>query len=128
MFRVMYDHAKQSRSEYYAWISYLLDKPSYWSGVTGSLRFFGDAAMLRLLEDTRVLLEARNGKLGLQWSDAALHDLDRDDELLSAVNDLFERFLLIAPHSLQRISTYIRSHPKEFVNIKYEGDQLLDRV
>jgi hypothetical protein len=118
MFRVMYDHAKHSRSEYYAWISYLLDKPGYWSGVTGGLRFFGDAPMLELLEDTEKVIGARNAKLGLHWSDAALSDVDHDDELLSAVNLLFERFLEAAPSSLQLISSYIRSHPQQFVEIE----------
>jgi hypothetical protein len=117
MFRVMYDHAKNAKSEYYGWISYLLDKPAYWSGVTGGLRFFGDALMLELLEDTEKALGARNAKLGLHWSDAALSDLDHDDELLRSVNLLFERFLLIAPNSLKLISTYIRSNPQQFVEI-----------
>ncbi|OBZ17526.1 MULTISPECIES: hypothetical protein [Bacillales] len=120
MFRVMYDHAKNSSSEYYAWISYLLDKPSYWNGVTGGLRFFGDAPMLELLKDTEKVLKARNDKLGLQWSDAAFNDLGHDDVLLSTVNLLFERFLLIAPNSLKLISTYIRSNPQQFVEIENE--------
>lgn len=33
MFRIMFDHAKNSVIEYYCWISYLLDKPALWSGV-----------------------------------------------------------------------------------------------
>ena len=115
MFRVLYDHAKNSVSEYYAWICYLLDNEVYWTGVTGSLHFFGDSSMIRLLEETKEVLEARNHKLGTQWSDAALKDLDQDQELRIAVSRLFERFLEIAPDSLRQISAYIRSHPQQFV-------------
>lgn len=118
MFRVLYDHAKHSASEYYAWISYLLDKPDYWSGVIGGLRFFGDTSMIRVLEKTKEVLESRNAKLGLQWSDASLNDLDRDQELLNAVTVLFERFLEIAPDIHKQIRTYIRSNPQHFVIIE----------
>ncbi|WP_148505285.1 hypothetical protein [Paenibacillus beijingensis] len=118
MFRVFYDHADNSAGEYYAWVSYLLDKPDFWCGVTGGLRFFGDASMMHLLEETKEALEARNRKRGLQWSDAALQDLDRDHELQYAVNLLFERFRKNAPQSHKLIGTYIRSHSNEFVIIE----------
>ncbi|MED1739874.1 hypothetical protein P4U97_10240 [Bacillus swezeyi] len=118
MFRVLYDHAKNSVSEYYTWISYLLDKPSYWIGVTGSLRFFGDTSMIRLLDETKEVLEARNRTIGLQWNEATFKDLDHDHQLLVTVSSLFERFMEIAPNSLKQISTYIRSNPQEFVKIE----------
>jgi hypothetical protein len=118
MFRILYDHAKNSVSEYYAWISYLVDTPGYWSGVMEGLRFFGDTSMIRLLEDTNEVLEARNRMLGVQWSDAAFKDLELDHELLTAVSLLFQRFQEIAPENLKQISTYIRSNPQHFVIIE----------
>ncbi|MFC3746747.1 hypothetical protein [Paenibacillus sp. GCM10012306] len=118
MFRVLYDHAKNSVREYYAWISYLLDTPGYWSGVTGGLRFFSDTSMITLLEETKAVLEARNTTLGVQWSDATFKDLDQDHELLATVTLLFERFLELSQGSLQQISAYIRFNPQEFVIIE----------
>lgn len=115
MFRVMYDHAKNSASEYYAWICYLLDIPEFWSGVMNGLNFFRDTSMISLLNQTKEVLETRNLKLGRQWSDATLLDLDRDNELLNTISRLFESFQEIAPASLKQISTYIRSNPQEFV-------------
>ncbi|MEK4510593.1 hypothetical protein [Paenibacillus sp. FSL K6-2524] len=115
MFRVMYDHAKNSASEYYAWICYLLDIPDFWSGVMNGLNFFRDTSMIALLNQTKEVLETRNLKLGRQWSDATLLDLDRDNELLNTISRLFESFQEIAPASLKQISTYIRSNPQEFV-------------
>ncbi|MDQ0088622.1 hypothetical protein J2T12_002032 [Paenibacillus anaericanus] len=115
MFRVMYDHAKNSASEYYAWICYLLDIPDFWSGVMNGLNFFRDTSMIALLNQTKEVLETRNLKLGRQWSDATLLDLDRDNELLNTISRLFESFQEIAPASLKQISTYIRSNPQEYV-------------
>ncbi|GIP33447.1 hypothetical protein [Paenibacillus sp. J2TS4] len=118
MFRVLYDHAKNSAVEYYTWISYLLDKPGYWSGVTGGLRFFGDSSMMHLLVETKEVLEASNHRRRVSISDATYKDLEQDNELQNAVSHLFARFLELAPHSLQMISTYIRAHPQDFVIIE----------
>ncbi|NUU62124.1 hypothetical protein [Paenibacillus agri] len=118
MFSVLYDHAKNSVSEYYAWISILLDTPGYWSSVTEGLHFFSDTSMISLLDETKEVLEARNRRLGVQWSDATFKDLDQDHELLDTVTLLFERFLTLSQGSLQQISAYIRLNPQEFVIIK----------
>jgi hypothetical protein len=115
MFRVLYDHAKNSASEFYAWISYLLGNSDYWSGVIGGLRFFGDTTMIHLLDETKLLLEERNQRLGYQLSDATFNDLEQDHELSNAVSLLFDRFLEIAMDSLKHIGTYIRSNQHEFV-------------
>lgn len=53
MFRVMYDHAKNSASEYYAWICYLLDIPDFWTGIMNGLNFFRDTPMISLLNQTK---------------------------------------------------------------------------
>jgi hypothetical protein len=50
MFRVMYDHSKNSASEYYAWMAYLQEQPGYWGEVTGGVHFFDDQPMLELLD------------------------------------------------------------------------------
>ncbi|WP_156830104.1 hypothetical protein [Paenibacillus sp. HW567] len=117
MFRIMYDHSYKSAAEYYAWISYLLDQPGYWSGVLEGVRFFADTAMLELLEQTRERLAARNVSLGVGWGDAGLMDIGADEKLLEMVTGLYVHFQQIAPHSLSLIADYIRAHPEEFVEI-----------
>ncbi|QJD83480.1 hypothetical protein [Cohnella herbarum] len=117
MFRVMYDHAINSAAEYYCWMSYLLDQSGYWSGVMNGLNFFGDRSMIRLLEETKETFQARNLELGLTWGDAALRHLDEDKELLNVTGHLFERFQAVSTDSLKSISSYIRSHPEQFVLI-----------
>lgn len=118
MFRVMYDHSRNSEGEYYAWISYLQELPGYWTGVMDSIRFFGDDLMIHLLQDTKKVLEERNDKLGKEWADTAITDIDREAELREAISGLFERFEQIVPNSLRIISEYIRCHPQEFVEIE----------
>ncbi len=115
MFRVFYDHAKKSAIEYYSWISYLLQTPGYWPGVTGSLRYFSDQKMLQLLEDTKQVIKERNNKHN---GVAFYKDLEQDNELSHTVNRLYERFQEIVPNSLKRISTFIRSNQEDFVIIE----------
>ncbi|KQO14749.1 hypothetical protein [Paenibacillus sp. Leaf72] len=122
MFRVFYDHAKNSVSEYYGWVSQLLAEPGYWSGVTSGLQFFGDSSMLRLLEETKEIFEERRVRLGLQWSDAVLKDLEQDHDLMAAASRLFSHLNEIAPQSLRLIRTYIRANPQQFV--RWENSEL----
>lgn len=118
MFRVMYGHSYKSAPEYYAWISYMLSIPGYWDLVMEGVRFFDESGMGRLLEETRVCLEARNRRLTLTWEDATLMDMERDAELPGLVNSLFERFERIAPMTHSRVANYIRQCPGEFVWLK----------
>ncbi len=56
--------------------------------------------------------------LGVQWSEATFKDLEHDNELLTTVSSLFERFLETAPDNMKQISTYIRSNPQDFVKME----------
>ncbi len=107
LFRVLYP-ASGSERDFLAWLSYLLEQPSYWDGVLGSLRFFGDAAMLSLLEDARGVVEqaSRSGAS------------DEDGESREQVRFLYENFRAIVPESIERIAAYIRSHPDQFVRLR----------
>jgi len=117
MFRVLYGHSCNSEGEYYAWISYMQDLPGYWTGVIGGIRFFDDSPMILLLQETKTFLEERNHRLGKEWADAAITDLDRDPELLEVISGLFERYKNLTPNTHRIIGEYIRTHPEEFVEI-----------
>lgn len=82
MFRVLYPAANKSVTGYASWISYLLEQPNDWSGVTCGLRFFGETTMLQLLEGTKEFLEARNPEL----------NLEDEKEILACMNIFFENF------------------------------------
>lgn len=116
MFRVFYDHAHKSAAEYYAWLSYILDMPGYWDEIQEGVLFFGDSAMIRLLEETRNTLELRNNRLGRGWSEAAFNDLEQDLELGEQIAAYYEDFRHVSKESLAAIAGYIRDHPEEFVS------------
>lgn len=84
----------------------------------GRHTIFGDDPMILLLQETKAFLEERNNRLGIQWVDATITDLDRDPELLNEMSGLFERFKNIAEDSHRLIGEYIRAHPGEFVEIE----------
>lgn len=77
----------------------------------GGVRFFDESGMVALLEETRGQLEARNSRLKVNWGDATLMDLERDDELMQMIKSLFDRFEQMAPMTHSIIAKYIRSHP-----------------
>jgi len=99
MFRVFYDHAKNSAGEYHSWISILLQEPGYWAGVIGGLRYFEDENLIHLLEETKLVIE-------------------REHEPSGTIDRLYVRFQEIESDSLKRISTFIRSNPQDFVLIE----------
>ncbi|MFD2615038.1 DMP19 family protein [Paenibacillus gansuensis] len=115
LFRVLYDHAKDSAPEYYGWICYLLERGDYWSGVLGALRFFEVQSMQELLNETRNTLEEYNRRLGRTWNQVSITDLDRDEELRNKVVLWYDRFMNVSKESLRTIARHIRAHPDAFV-------------
>ncbi|WP_139488476.1 DMP19 family protein [Brevibacillus dissolubilis] len=117
MFRVLYDHARGSAVEFYSWVSHLLIESGTWSEVKRGLRFFGDAEMLRFLEETEAYLESRNRQNDGTWREVRPSDLEADPDLSVSVDQLNTEFHRLASATLARIAAYIRSHPDEFVQI-----------
>lgn len=117
MFRVYYNHASKSTAEFYWWSTYFLVQSTF-SEVKVGLRYFGDYAMLRLLEETESFLEARNRQGIIEMSDVSFNNLDDDLELLTSISRLYVIFQEIAPATLKLIGTYIRNNPSEFVQIE----------
>src|SRR5579863_4604151 len=104
LFRVMYDHAGNSAPDLYCWASGALKEGRTWAGIKGGLRFFRSDAMLELLGEIEVVLEARD-----RQGDALPWDLDDDAELFALMNGLNDRFQEIAAKTLKLIGQYIRT-------------------
>ena len=118
LFRVLYDHAGTSAGDLYCWVSYLLGESQTWSAIKAGSRYFGDDAMLRLLEALESVLGARRHKGDGGQRDALPWDLDDDAELFAFISPLSERFNEIVPSTLELMGVYIRNHPGEFVLIE----------
>ncbi|MBP1992665.1 hypothetical protein [Paenibacillus eucommiae] len=114
MFRVLHDHAYNSTAEYYCWISQLLTEPNTWKEVKAGFRYFGDDAMLQILEETEAFLSGRN-QSDLQVSP---QDLVDDPQLNETISMLYALFSGSAPASLKRVGAYIRSNPEQYVQFQ----------
>ncbi len=118
MFLVLYNHAGDSAADLYCWVSYLLREPNTWSAIKAGSRYFGDGAMLQLLEEIEGVLEARHHQADAGRRDVLPWDLDNDPELLASISQLNATFHEIAPTTLKLIGVYIRNNPSEFVLIE----------
>ncbi|TLS36976.1 hypothetical protein [Pseudalkalibacillus caeni] len=110
MFRVLYDHGKDSVTEFYLWMSLLVgEQPATWKEIKRSFLYFQDNDMLGFLEKTE--REFTENFL-LQGSEPR-QLLDGKKEQI--VTDLYEDFLRIVPGTKGLICAHIRSHPDEFL-------------
>lgn len=120
MFHVLHDHAHPSVAEFVSWIAYTLDHFSYWIGIQAGLRYFEQEEVLHLLEEMKVLLEARNQRLGIQMSQITVLDLEEDSSFKEEASRLYRRYQELSEGTLHRIGRTIRSNPEEFV-ILFDG-------
>ena len=116
--QVLYNHAGEEAAELYCWVSMLLRDPQAWGAIKAGVRYFGDEAMVRLLEQLESVLEARHQQEEMQEREALPWDLDEDPELFTSMSQLNTTFHALAPASLELMGGYIRKAPSEFVLIE----------
>ena len=116
--QVLYNHAGEEAAELYCWVSTLLRDPRAWGAIKAGVRYFGDEAMLHLLEQLESVLEARHQQEDTQQREALPWDLDEDPELFTSMSQLNATFHELAPTSLKLMGEYIRKAPSEFVLIE----------
>ncbi|NLI92921.1 MAG: hypothetical protein GX434_12210 [Peptococcaceae bacterium] len=111
MFRVLYDHARNSEEEFYSWINILLNEPHSWSEIKVGLRYFQDDSMLQFLDETESFLNKKNELLNNE------HSQNRGISSLIYPNgeDFYSVFCKITQETINLIGTYIRNNPEEFV-------------
>lgn len=123
MFWVLYGHARNGVAQFYSEVEYLLAHADLWSELKLGLSYFGDDAMLRLIEKMEgvySVLVAKNRLGGAELRSACAQNLHGDSELPAtvAVDRLDVMYNETAPATLKRISAYIRKNPGEFVQIE----------
>lgn len=95
MFRILYDHAKNSKTEFNAWMPVLVDQPHTWSEIKAGLTYFKADAMLQFINIV--------------------------EDVLKKSIDMEEQYYLdfgrIAQETVHLIGAYIRDNPEEFANI-----------
>jgi hypothetical protein len=121
MFHVLYGHTPNGVAEFYSLIPYLPGQSAIWAELKAGMSYFGEDAMLRLLEEMEEvysILEARKQQEGTEWRDVGAKDLEDDPELLVSIDRLDANYHQIAPATLKRIGAYIHNNPSEFVQIE----------
>ncbi|HZS78084.1 MAG TPA: hypothetical protein VFA41_15850 [Ktedonobacteraceae bacterium] len=110
LFRAFHDHAGKTASDLYFWVSSIFPSDKMWRGTQGALRYFGDEAMLQLLQEITGVVEARQ-----QQSDIQPWELEADPAFFALMSRLNEQFHELVPATFERMGKYIRSQPDEFV-------------
>jgi hypothetical protein len=110
LFRVFHDRVGSTASDLHFWVSHIQTEEKMWRGTQGVLRYFGDEAMLQLLQEIASVVEA-----GQQRSDIQPWELEDDPAFFASMSRLNEQFHELVPATFERIGKYIRQHPDEFV-------------
>lgn len=118
VFNVYYDHASESLDEFYWWSAYFMAQPKIWSAIKAGLQYFGDAAMLLILEKIEVVLKKHNHPSSLEGFTVSRKNLDCNKELLASIRLLHVTFNETAPLTIKIINEYVLSNQREFLKIE----------
>jgi hypothetical protein len=83
------------------------------------MEYFGEYPMANLIteiEDTYHRIEKNYSKEGSRWDDA--ENINNDSELKIKIDTLNKYLFELIPAAIKSISSYIRSHPDEFVQFE----------
>lgn len=112
MFRVLYDHAKDSKTEFNAWMNVLFNQQHTWLEIKAGLKYFEDATMLQFFDEVESSLK-KSIDIQENLNNKGCQHLGTDflDE------QFYLDFCRITQETVHLISTYIRDNPEEFVRI-----------
>lgn len=115
VFRVYYDHAIESESEFYWWSSYYLAQPKIWTSIKGGVKYFQDPMMYPLLEDIESVLRKNDCPDTLDEFTISREDLERNTELSNDMKPLYSRFSEHASITIENICSFIRNNSEDFL-------------
>ncbi|MFJ7932499.1 hypothetical protein [Peribacillus sp. NPDC096448] len=118
VFHVYYDHAIESKCEFYWWSAYFMAQPKIWSAIKTGLQYFGEEPMYLLLEETELVLKKYNCPNTLEKFAVTREDLDSTGELSESINPLHIKFNETARLTIKRISDFIRYNHENFLIIE----------
>ncbi|MGE8205421.1 hypothetical protein ACQKP0_12720 [Heyndrickxia sp. NPDC080065] len=118
VFHMYYDHAIESKAEFYWWSAYFMAQPKIWSAIKTGLQYFEEEYMYLLLEETELVLKKYNCPNTLEKFAVTREDLDKNGELSEAIYPLHIKFNETVCFTIQRISAFIRDNHEDFVKIE----------
>jgi len=111
MYTVFSIHALNSLEEYFWWTSSLLIYKKAWPELKKGLLFYRDQFMVAHLEELISYLHSKE----INFENAPLGLLKDDVELQKTVASSYAKFLVLSKNSTNKISTYIRQSPADFI-------------
>jgi hypothetical protein len=118
VFHMYYDHAIESKAEFYWWSAYFMAQPKIWSAIKTGLQYFGEEPMYILLEETELVLKRYNGPNTLEKFTVTREDLVSNGELSASIDPVHIKFNETASLTIKRISDFIRYNHENFVKIE----------
>jgi len=118
MYIVYFNHALNSKEEYYWWTAHLLMYRNAWTETKKALHFFNDQAMIDHIERFISHLQLCE----IDGGNPSLSLLKYQKDLQSIVVTSFTTFEKLSEHTTSNISQYIRDHLTEFIQLKNESD------
>ncbi|TSI11258.1 hypothetical protein [Lysinibacillus sp. BW-2-10] len=117
VFHMYYDHAIESKVEFYWWSVYFIAQPKIWSAIKTGLQYLGEESMYSLLEETELVLKRYNCPNTLEKFAVTREELISNSELSALINPLYIKFNENTKFTIKRISDFIRNNLEDFVKI-----------
>ena len=117
MFYAYFNHANQSRLEFYWWSAYYYAQPKSWLALKASAKYFEDESMLALLKKMEEILQQYNYPNTLENFSVTREDLDKNIDLQAAIVPLHTIFAQITPLTVKKINNHIEKNIQDFIEM-----------
>ncbi|WP_209864232.1 hypothetical protein [Paenibacillus shirakamiensis] len=124
VFQTYYIHASSSLTEFYWWSVYYVAERGRWKGLLSGLNYFGEDELVQILQQVEQILLEFGHPVTLDDFNISRDQLHQRPKLLKAIETVEEPFQIAVKNTLQRIMSYIRSHPEEFVTWEEDHTQV----
>lgn len=121
MFQMLYGHTSEGVIEFYTHLSYLLSNNGVWMQLKKAMQYFGDDDMLNLLNEMDIVFQSLNAKEfheNAEQYNSNMEGVQNNSALFASLGELDTALHHALPSTIQRVSTYIRNHPDEFVRFQ----------
>lgn len=116
-FKVYYNHAIKSLTEFYWWSAYIMAQPKVWLAIKSGLTHFRCERMLSILGDVEATLKESKHPISLNGFNVTREDIMRDKDLLASISLLHLAFNEAAAATLQMINESIQNNLNEFIEV-----------
>lgn len=117
LFYAYHNHAG-TPEELYWFASYYVIEIRSWSGIIGSVRYFGCEEFAELLERVEEVVARKHREDG-EWRSMALpSDLENDERLRAEVLTLFDQYRALSSRAIQRMNEWVLEHPDDYLGTR----------